>query len=209
LRNLTCAAILLLTFLASATFAATEQQRTTLKTLQLLDAEGFMKNASCTQVANTFLMNLGFPAIGESSPMRLNRKTFDRSHADEALPHLKDSGLTKDIHPTSIQISTHAAKGAWWIDLLRESASKRRLMTHLKFSTSANNDSNCDNLEVTFNAVTNSPIGDVRYSLENCLGILSIPPGIKFSEVLQWERVDCATALHFSRQAKTLLSQIK
>jgi len=202
--------------------------------LLTLYQNGYFKNASCREFANYMLEKLGLPAIGDATPIKGRRGSFNRDGALADAPSLSDSIYSNDASRSEVKISMGAEKSKkrqWsllversFIPAIRKegkviSSPRLSVKSRFVFDLEPNQGRTTCELKSLFVAIMNrdqkqKAADELKeISLNECLDTFLIEDNSHLDKVSAEGqglfREICADAVHYSGEAKNRLKVIK
>ena len=209
-------ALFLLLIAANAqTFDEKGLERKRVVIARKLHDQQYFKDASCKDVANTFLEHLKLPKIGSTAPPQGQRLTVKRGDEKKAFPKFTDGFVNAEKRSVVIDAAPQGSKE--WVLKIERKQSNRERIDHLKtrFTFEADNSRGFQVCNLTKAEFALSPhVGDkYQTATLNCIDDFVLEPlqaradgsGLSMENI--WMQEDCATALHFSKAAKDLVNK--
>lgn len=182
-----------------------------MKTLRNFEKQGYIKHATCLEIANSLLTQIGLPLIGQSSPVQGDRLNLDRREERASPPQLID-GLIRNQSPyMSFQLEAKNSAEGWNLKLTRELRERRKpailLETTWKFHLESRvNHPSCEVSTIEFKGSGFSESMDIH----ECLTLIeldseSAASWIKNPHHFAWAKEDCELGLHYFKAGKEAL----
>lgn len=193
------------------------------------DKKDYFKNASCREIADGLLTHYGLPKLGEHKAIKGRRGTVNRIQEKKDPPVFNDE-ITADKNPVTVKLSATKHEGKEWrLNLIREVADPnptKRFSTETQFQfkeSKCKKKIGCELMKLTFTVKRTerdkpAAQGNVLNSVytTNCLDFFIVDALISAKakdkdaqnrQDVAWLREDCAYGMHYSYEAKQLVSK--
>jgi hypothetical protein len=184
-------------------------------TLRHYEAQGYIKHATCAEIANSVLKESRLPELGESGPVGGERLDIDR-RGERANPPVFLDGVILSRDPyIAIRLQSRSGGLESWnlkrIRELKEKVNKRTQTTTLEsdfsFAVDARlNQQACELLSIEFKGTGYAETLDVH----DCLAITGLDAAtaaswVKNPRLFPWVKEDCDLGLQYFKAAKDAL----
>ena len=192
-----------------------------LKTFNYLKASHYFLLASCAGFANAVLDPVGLPRLGQSAPIRGERGNMDRQGERRSPPIFNDSVVRSEKPYLSFDVDGRLSSDFWTLRLSRVSRENSkddgiRNETTFRFTIDSRlNHPSCELMKIEFQAwspeASETPRWRKTVGLSDCLSMYNsaasdpVFAGMS-AQAAQWLKEDCATGLHFFKEAKDMIA---
>jgi hypothetical protein len=203
-----------------------------LKVLRILNRQGFVKNATCTQFSSLILTRNGLPAVGKNAPVKGSRGNMDRRYEGTEPPIFSDETTWSekpyyDVTLSSEKLQSH--RTGWVLNLVRtfdlpgatpastKRANRTAVKTSFIFDTEGvDNRASCElqNIQVQAEWSTQGHPQSLKKTLSaaDCISLFDVttakePDDSTALKIYQFMKDDCSTGLRYYKSVKEAISR--